>query len=266
MCLAKVGQIAYGALSLVSVALISASIFTPGWRQLKSQLLNSVNQNQIPVLNMGLFQSFCSSPNSQDAAYSQQPVANNFQPNTQIQQQISQQIGQQTGQYPQSQYAGNQYGGQQITPQQFAGNLFVTAGSGNPLDYCMQWWQNQPTYEKVVIAAMIIGLLASIASFIWNLTTFCVCCFKGTIQKPLPAISGLATVALAVGVGLYWYKNQANIQQIQSFGQYSSMAFGNIPTTSDVNYSFWMACGAAVSSFANVVVGTLIVCLSDVCL
>ena len=34
------------------------------------------------------------------------------------------------------------------------------------------------------------------------------------------------------------------LEQMQSINQYGNLLFGNVPPTSDVSYSFWMACGA----------------------
>uniref|UniRef100_A0A914HD61 Uncharacterized protein n=1 Tax=Globodera rostochiensis TaxID=31243 RepID=A0A914HD61_GLORO len=59
MCLSRLGQIIYGGLALVTIALISVSMFTDGWRKLKSSNTTGVVKDfaDNPTVNMGLM--FC---------------------------------------------------------------------------------------------------------------------------------------------------------------------------------------------------------------
>uniref|UniRef100_A0A183CJT2 Transmembrane protein n=1 Tax=Globodera pallida TaxID=36090 RepID=A0A183CJT2_GLOPA len=59
MCLSRLGQIIYGGLALVTIALISVSMFTDGWRKLKSSDTTGVVKDfaDNPTVNMGLM--FC---------------------------------------------------------------------------------------------------------------------------------------------------------------------------------------------------------------
>uniref|UniRef100_A0A915DW97 Uncharacterized protein n=1 Tax=Ditylenchus dipsaci TaxID=166011 RepID=A0A915DW97_9BILA len=105
---------------------------------------------------------------------------------------------------------------------------------------------------------MVAGLLAAGVSFVWNLVTFCACCCKGTIFRPLPALAGIAVLCLATAVLRYGYKNQQFIEKINQIEDLKQVENQNA-----VSYSFYLACGAMAASFANLVVGSLIVCLAD---
>jgi hypothetical protein len=94
MCLSRIGQIGYGALSLISVGLILGSVFTPGdpkntindrivlflaWRQVSNNIQQG-QLSQLPPLNMGLFAFACQRSNTNN--YYQGNVANGQYGNT----------------------------------------------------------------------------------------------------------------------------------------------------------------------------------------
>lgn len=66
-----------------------------------------------------------------------------------------------------------------------------TSSAQDGIAYCEQWWnvsvynfvckfvissfQNQPTFEKIVIAAMCLTLLIQAVAIVWSFVTFCAC-------------------------------------------------------------------------------------------
>uniref|UniRef100_A0A914MAA2 Uncharacterized protein n=1 Tax=Meloidogyne incognita TaxID=6306 RepID=A0A914MAA2_MELIC len=107
-------------------------------------------------------------------------------------------------------------------------------------------------------------------------------------MRPLPLLAGLTFICLVVGLGLFWIRNQDYIAQIKikvndlDIDSLKSSAVdvvkfvnnldekttkegnednqGNVDNK--VSYSFYLGCGAAVAAFANIVVGSLIVCFA----
>uniref|UniRef100_A0A915DT98 Uncharacterized protein n=1 Tax=Ditylenchus dipsaci TaxID=166011 RepID=A0A915DT98_9BILA len=76
MCLSRLGQIVYGSLAFVSVGLILGSMFTPGWRQFKVKVNETIQEAETKLevpkdLNMGLFPFLCQMPNNLTHATSQ---------------------------------------------------------------------------------------------------------------------------------------------------------------------------------------------------
>uniref|UniRef100_A0A914HWS2 Uncharacterized protein n=1 Tax=Globodera rostochiensis TaxID=31243 RepID=A0A914HWS2_GLORO len=269
MCLSRVGQIAYGALALASVGLIIGSIFTPAWRQVKSNLQQG-QLNQLPPLDMGLFAFACQRDNS--GYINTSPIYGGNYGNINQQQQLQQQgmyttgypsVGQQisnnginqayntlnsgyntvTGQQ-QAQYA-TQYGsGTGATLNTFTGTRYV--------DMCLDWWNNQPVWEKVVICLMLIGLISAVLSLVWDLLTFCACFCPGSIMKPLPGLASTAFVALLLAVIVYYVNNQSSIDIMRATSQLQQL-----DNQSNVSYSFFLAVGATIASLINIVVGSL---------
>ncbi|KAI1730623.1 tight junction protein, claudin-like domain-containing protein [Ditylenchus destructor] len=113
-------------------------------------------------------------------------------------------------------------------------------------------------WEKIVIGALILGLIFAAVSFVWNLLTFCACCCRGSIFRPLPLLSAFAGICIAISVALFWFKNQNFIEDIKNYEDVQNLYQHNT-----VSYSFWLAVGACLASFANLVVGSLVVCLAD---
>jgi len=142
------------------------------------------------------------------------------------------------------------------------GNTPVTMEKVNGSAICEKWWENLSTSDKVVITSMILSLVAAIFAFVWNIMTFFACCFKGTIHKPLPALAGITAALLTVALIVFYTKNQQNIDHFTDLNN----LVATLPSQGNVSYSFFVACGALACSVANVIVGTLIVCLADKCL
>jgi len=144
-------------------------------------------------------------------------------------------------------------------------NVNTPTATNNSLtgaDICKQWWVNLSTSDQIVIATMILSLVAAVVAFVWNVLTFFACCCKGTIHKPLPALAGITAALLTVALVVFYTKNQDNIEHFVSVEQLKD----TLSSQGNISYSFYVACGALACSIANVVIGTLIVCLADKCL
>ncbi|CAK5015189.1 unnamed protein product [Meloidogyne enterolobii] len=263
MCLSRIGQIAYGGFALASVGLILGSIFTPAWRQVASNLQQG-QLGQLPPLNMGLFAFACqrSSDNTQ-SAYNGNVQSGTVNQGYNTANQGFNTANQQGYGTTNTNYNTN-YGNQQPIQQVNSGSTAITVSTQSGtryLDLCIEMWNNQPLSEKIVIVLMILGLITAIGSFIWNLLTICACFCHGSILKPLPGLSFSSFVFTLVAVIIYWSRNNSSINQLQSITSIQSLN-----SQSDLSYSFYLACGSAVASLANVIVGTLVVFLADKCI
>uniref|UniRef100_A0A183BI39 MARVEL domain-containing protein n=1 Tax=Globodera pallida TaxID=36090 RepID=A0A183BI39_GLOPA len=284
MCLSRVGQIAYGGLALASVGLIIGSIFTPAWRQVKANLQQG-QLNQLPPLDMGLFAFACQRDNS--GYINTSPIyggniAGNYGNINQQQQQQQQQQGMYTTAYPGQQISNNginqayntlNSGYNTVTGQQQAqyatqygsgtGATMNTVTGTRYVDMCLDWWNNQPAWEKVVICLMLVGLISAVLSLVWDLLTFCACFCPGSIMKPLPGLASTAFVALLLAVIVYYVNNQSFTKKdiMRATSQLQQL-----DNQSNVSYSFFLAVGATVASLINIVVGSLTLFLADKCL
>uniref|UniRef100_A0A914USN1 Uncharacterized protein n=1 Tax=Plectus sambesii TaxID=2011161 RepID=A0A914USN1_9BILA len=125
---------------------------------------------------------------------------------------------------------------------------------GAPLaDNCEQWWQNQPTWEKVVIACMALAVLCQLIALIWTATTFCACCCQRYLVHPLPILACFATLFLIIAVGVFGVKNQDSIESMPS----NVKELLNSDAT--ISYSFYVACGAIVCMVVDAILGCIVV-------
>ncbi|VDN38055.1 unnamed protein product [Gongylonema pulchrum] len=64
MCLSAIGQIIFGAIMLVTLALTAASMFSPGWRELTNSTQTSIDdlKNLKIPQQFGLFPFLCKTP------------------------------------------------------------------------------------------------------------------------------------------------------------------------------------------------------------
>lgn len=250
MCLSRLGQLIYGVLSVVVIGLIAASMFTPGWRSFNENLTNNGSTadvsflvNKVAKLNFGSF--FCQIPSNTNASTA-----------------------------PDSNSNDNSGSAAANVKETFENIAIRTA------ETCSKWFEMRPTWEKVVISAMILALLTALLAFIWNLFSFCACFCKGGILKPLPGLAGLTALLLGVALTIFYYNNINYIKEMKSTKIHlnGDNLVNNAKNTTQeiyafiqsldengnrVSYSFYLACGAAFAAFANVIVGTLTVCLAD---
>ncbi|CAK5056072.1 unnamed protein product [Meloidogyne enterolobii] len=257
MCISRIGQIIYGGLTGITIALICASMFTPGWRRLTLHVNDSFNSlkegnpsamQNITNMNFGIFLCQIPNPQQQSSSPNSLPLSDNNSPKEENEDSWK-----------------------------------------KSLNYCEQWFKLRSDWEKVVIIAMILAFLLSLIAFILNFFSFCSCaCRLSILMRPLPLLAGLTFICLVVGLGLFWIKNQDYIAQIKikvndlDIDSLKSSAVdvikfvnnldekttkggnkdnqGNVDNK--VSYSFYLGCGAAVAAFANIVVGSLIVCFA----
>ena len=153
----------------------------------------------------------------------------------------------------------------------FSFACYIPEDSNNPQpvnenefkEICEKWWEKRSLPEKIVIGTMFLALGFAVVSFAWNIATFFACCCKGSIFKPLPSLAGASAVLLGIAIALYYFTNKNSIENIDI---HSLKDIIDIKNQNNTSYSFWLAVGAGIASVANVVVGTMIVCLADSCL
>uniref|UniRef100_A0A915LM97 MICOS complex subunit MIC13 n=1 Tax=Meloidogyne javanica TaxID=6303 RepID=A0A915LM97_MELJA len=89
MCISRIGQIIYGGLSGITIALICASMFTPGWRRLTLHVNDSFDSlkkgnpsamQNITNMNFGIFLCQIPNPQQQLAPPNSLPLSDNNSP------------------------------------------------------------------------------------------------------------------------------------------------------------------------------------------
>ncbi|KAH7709718.1 Protein CLC-1 [Aphelenchoides avenae] len=186
MCLTIVGQIAYGAVMLVALALTLGGMFTPEWRKYANQ------QNlDGTAAGVGLFSFACKIDN---------------------------------------------------------------------LNACAMEFQDQPTWQKVVVACLILGALAQALAVAWAVVTFFACCCKKHVLHPLTGFAVLASILIVIGVAVYALRYKEQIGSFWNQLHQPNLNFGSIP---DLGYSFFLCCGSLAASVVGIVIGSLTACFGD---
>uniref|UniRef100_A0A1I8AC94 Zgc: n=1 Tax=Steinernema glaseri TaxID=37863 RepID=A0A1I8AC94_9BILA len=124
-------------------------------------------------------------------------------------------------------------------------------------DYCKQWWDNQTPKMKAVIACMCLAVIVEVAAVVWTLITICACCCKSCLAYLLPAFAFVASILLAIAVGIYGTSHKDMIGTIHEFHNEKA---------GSISYSFYLTCAALVACILDVIVGVVIVMLAGVCL
>ncbi|KAK0415800.1 hypothetical protein QR680_012126 [Steinernema hermaphroditum] len=122
-------------------------------------------------------------------------------------------------------------------------------------DYCKQWWEHQTPKMKAVIACMCLAVIVEAAAIVWTIVTICACCCKSCLVHILPALAFVASILLAIAVGIYGVSHKDMIGPMKH-----DMKPGSI------TYSFYLACAALGACIADIIVGILTVTLAEVCL
>ena len=133
------------------------------------------------------------------------------------------------------------------------------------LDACQRWWEDQPAYEKVVIAFMMLALVVSVAALLWNVLTFFCCIGRGGVFRPLPSLASTASICLLVALVVFYFNKQKDIETMSKWTDTKTI-YDWSNTISDVSYSFYLAMGAMILSLANVIIGSAIVQTAEKCL
>ncbi|ETN76900.1 hypothetical protein NECAME_03329 [Necator americanus] len=95
----------------------------------------------------------------------------------------------------------------------------------------------------------------------WNVFVYfrCACCCKQCLLHPLTLASLCAAISLATAVVVYGLNNQSAFQGVQNWDDIKDKI------STEVGYSFWLACAALVLAVADTAVGTFAVCMGDSC-
>ncbi|VDK60631.1 unnamed protein product [Cylicostephanus goldi] len=89
-------------------------------------------------------------------------------------------------------------------------------------DYCKDWWNNLKTWEKVVTVAMVVAAVVELFALVWDVLSALACCCKSALLTPLTLAAFCATVALAVAVGVYGYKNKEAFEGVKDLDDIKS--------------------------------------------
>uniref|UniRef100_A0A915M9F6 Uncharacterized protein n=1 Tax=Meloidogyne javanica TaxID=6303 RepID=A0A915M9F6_MELJA len=217
MCISRIGQIIYGGLTGITIALICASMFTPGWRRLTLHVNDSFNSlkegnpsamQNITNMNFGIFLCQIPNPQQQSSPPNSLPLSDNNSPKEENEDSWK-----------------------------------------KSLNYCEQWFKLRSDWEKVVIIAMILAFLLSLIAFILNFFSFS----QIKIKVNDLDIDSLKSSA----VDVVKFVNNLDEKTTKEGNEDNQ---GNVDNK--VSYSFYLGCGAAVAAFANIVVGSLIVCFA----
>ncbi|EYB99404.1 hypothetical protein Y032_0122g1034 [Ancylostoma ceylanicum] len=115
---------------------------------------------------------------------------------------------------------------------------------------CYIWESRYEGGMRTVAIFMVLAFTAEVICLIWNLVTFCACCWKRYIIHPLILLSFLATVFLAVAVIVYAVTYNENI----GYNTYQQDEYG---------FAFWLAVAALILAGIDVIVAGLTVCLGE---
>lgn len=125
--------------------------------------------------------------------------------------------------------------------------------SEKSLDFCKQWFENLPNWEKAVVVFMCLALIAEVVTIAWTLISFCTCCCKTACFRALPVLSLIITVFLAVAIIVFALNNNDVIQiDINNVEEKVKAAL-----KTEIGYSFYMACGALAGAIIDIFVALI---------
>ncbi|RCN52438.1 hypothetical protein ANCCAN_01481 [Ancylostoma caninum] len=116
--------------------------------------------------------------------------------------------------------------------------------------HCDPWESRYVGDMRTVAIFMCLALIAEVICLIWNLITFCACCWKRYIIHPLILLSFLTAIFLTVAVIVYAVTYKGNI----GYYTYQRDEYG---------FSFWLAVVALILAGIDVIVAGLTVCLGE---
>uniref|UniRef100_A0A915BZH2 Uncharacterized protein n=2 Tax=Parascaris univalens TaxID=6257 RepID=A0A915BZH2_PARUN len=212
-CCSFVGQLLFGAIMLVALGLTLASMFSPGWTELKNttNIEHDLLHFKFPLTN-GIFPFLCRLPSEDEPS-------------------------------------------DEVT-------ATTSASSGNDFNYCVDFWNRLPTWEKVVVATMCLALIVEVIALIWTIISICACCCKQCCVFLLPILALIASLLLAIAVIVFGINNKNFINQDfdKAIKVISEVA------KSEVGYSFYLACGALAATVVDIIIGALAQTLAKHCL
>uniref|UniRef100_A0AC34F7E0 Uncharacterized protein n=1 Tax=Panagrolaimus sp. ES5 TaxID=591445 RepID=A0AC34F7E0_9BILA len=126
---------------------------------------------------------------------------------------------------------------------------------------CDNWWNDLPTWNKVVIITACLAVIAEILALVWNLLTFCACCCKQHLLHPLTALAVLTSILLAITVIVFGINQADSICDIskQSGQNWDGCESGK----TNANYSFYITCAALACSLVSIGVGIIASCFAN---
>lgn len=103
---------------------------------------------------------------------------------------------------------------------------------------------------RTVAVFLCLAIICEVVALIWNLITFCACCWKKYIIHPLIGMAFLTTVCLFVAVIVYAVAHDDGI----SYVRYGDNVYV---------YSFWLAVSALILAAIDLFVAAVSVCLGS---
>ncbi|VDK51063.1 unnamed protein product [Anisakis simplex] len=238
MCCSFLGQLVYGALMLVALGLTVASMFSPGWTKIKD-LTDESLQNMSHI-----------TAEIKDGKVNIPKVNGIFPFLCRMPEGTS------------TPHNSTDDGGSTA--------LLILAADENSIDYCENFWNNLPTWEKVVVAMMCLALITEVIALVVTLVTICACCCKKAFMFLLPVLALLISIFLLVAVVTFAIKNKHFLDDVISKVDTKSMTVDksgaedsikqNMKT--EAGYSFYLAVGALIAAAVDVVVGSLAQCFA----
>ena len=110
--------------------------------------------------------------------------------------------------------------------------------------------------KKIVAISISLGLLFAVMSLVYNAMTFFMCCIRQNIYHPLVTLTTLAGICLAIAVCVFGYNHKNYLVKFHDMNIF-------VEKPIRVSYSFWLAFGAMLMSFGNIIPGILIFLTAD---
>ncbi|VDM99229.1 unnamed protein product [Thelazia callipaeda] len=140
-------------------------------------------------------------------------------------------------------------------------NTTVNADA-NSFDFCKEWYQQLPSWEKAVVIFMCFSLAGELVAVVWTAITIFGCCCRQLFAQLLPVFALAVTIFLAIAIILF----RANQQDAISGIDFSDVPQDwKISINSQAGYSFYLACGALALTIMDIFVGLASIYLSKFC-
>ncbi|VDM39251.1 unnamed protein product [Toxocara canis] len=117
-------------------------------------------------------------------------------------------------------------------------------------------------HEKAVIVAMCVALVAEVIALVWVGITICACFCKKFIIHPLPVLALCIALFLCIAIGLFG----SNFKDDIDVNPANDNVLKDVLESSKLGYSFYLTCGALAGAIIDIVVGSLTVMFSNLCL
>ncbi|KAI6205689.1 hypothetical protein M3Y94_00820900 [Aphelenchoides besseyi] len=125
---------------------------------------------------------------------------------------------------------------------------------------CAQLFNARPTWEKIVIIALIVTMVLEALAVIWTVFTFFACCCnKRAILHPFSGFALFSAIGLIVALSIFYthFKDQIDSQS------WEVTNVSQLRGKSNLGYSFFLGCAALVANIIAIVIGGLTSCLTS---